>query len=98
MTPNQEKCVPDEKAYLSDPPQYKCKSCGRFWFTSDEYPICRPVEINTIFSHQMKCCIDCIDHSVDDKDFFGYPACTCHTQLPANPVETSSKLAEEEKQ
>lgn len=25
-----------------------------------------------------KCCIDCIDHAIGDKDFCGFPKCTCH--------------------
>lgn len=28
------------------------------------------------------CCINCIDHSVDDKDYCAFPSCPCHTPTP----------------
>lgn len=39
-------CVPDDKMYLSNPPQHRCKYCGKFWYTKDGIPACdkQPLE------------------------------------------------------
>lgn len=35
-----------------------------------------------------KCCKDCIDHSIDGKDYCGFPQCTCH--LPTQESKDAS--------
>lgn len=45
----EEKCEPSDLCYLSNPPQNKCKKCGQFWVVRKEIPMCKMVEINTIF-------------------------------------------------
>lgn len=38
------KCVPDDPIYTSNPPQYKCKYCGKFWHTNEQIPMCNRKE------------------------------------------------------
>ena len=38
-------CEPDEMTYMSNPPQNKCKRCGKFWFVGSNPPACE------VFSH-----------------------------------------------
>ena len=38
------KCEKDELMYMSNPPQYKCKNCGRFWYAHKETPFCHSKE------------------------------------------------------
>lgn len=54
MNNEEKKCERDEKEYLSNPPQFKCKNCGQFWFVKNEVPNCKNVEINTIFTPSSK--------------------------------------------
>lgn len=44
-----EKCVSDGLTYLLYPPQSKCVNCGRYWVTEQGTPLCKSVEINTVF-------------------------------------------------
>lgn len=37
-------CEPDDRLYMSNPPQYKCKNCGQFWFSGKETPMCHKKE------------------------------------------------------
>ncbi len=48
----EEKCKSDNKAYfepfIEQPQQYRCEKCGQFWFSKDEAPICKPVEMLSV--------------------------------------------------
>lgn len=33
-------CEPNDLIYTSNPPQNKCKNCGKFWFCKDKRPVC----------------------------------------------------------
>lgn len=46
MTPRTklEKCEPDDMIYMSNPTQYKCKKCGKFWRTDEIIPDCHQTE------------------------------------------------------
>lgn len=37
------------KATSTAPAQLQCKNCHQFWFLDEQTPVCKPVEINTIF-------------------------------------------------
>ncbi len=43
------KCEPDGLQYLSNPPQSKCKNCGKYWVNERGTPECRITEMNTIY-------------------------------------------------
>lgn len=34
-------CVAGDEVYLSNPPQYRCKTCFTFWTCSDKPPVCK---------------------------------------------------------
>lgn len=39
--PIDRKCIPNNMVYTSNPPQYKCKNCGKFWFCEKDVPTCK---------------------------------------------------------
>jgi len=34
------KCISDDKTYTSNPPQYRCKHCLKWWYCHQEVPEC----------------------------------------------------------
>lgn len=67
ITHEEDKCISDGQIYLSNPPQLKCSKCGQFWFAKDLTPVCKNVEINTVFEEVKRIICKREEWEVQDK-------------------------------